>query len=78
MSLQIQEQNNAIIVPLEIKLDKLNELKEIVADLKRLSSELPEEVGGGAAAATGRGHRVGSGERVRGRSRSAPPGCGSS
>jgi len=47
MSLQIQEQNNAIIVPLEIKLDKLNELKEIVAELKRLSSELPEEVGGG-------------------------------
>ena len=46
MSLQIQEQNNTIIVPLEIKLEKLNELKELVAELKQIDiSGIPQSQG---------------------------------
>lgn len=42
MSLQIQESGNAIIVPLEIKLGKLNELKDVVAELRKVSAEMPD------------------------------------
>ena len=46
MSLQIMEQNNAIIVPLEIKLEKLNELKELVAELKQIDISGIPQTGG--------------------------------
>lgn len=49
MSLQILEQNNAIIVPLEIKLERLEELKKIVQDLKEVDISSIENTGKGAS-----------------------------
>lgn len=49
MSLQIIEQNNAIIVPLEIKLDRLDDLKKVVQELKQVDLSAIETTGSGAS-----------------------------
>lgn len=49
MSLQIVEQNNAIIVPLEIKLDRLDDLKKVVQELKQVDISSLESTGSGAS-----------------------------
>lgn len=39
MALQVFDQGNAIVVPLEIKLDKLENLRDIVKELKQIDSK---------------------------------------
>lgn len=51
MSLQVQEEGNAIVVPIEIKLDKLEQLREIIQELRSTASEIPIEASDPAASA---------------------------
>lgn len=49
MTLQILESTNSIIVPLEIKLDKLDDLKKIVQELKEVDIESIAKTGVGSS-----------------------------
>ena len=42
MSLQIHEEGNAIVVPLEIKLEKLDKLEDLINELRQLDAEIPQ------------------------------------
>lgn len=42
LTIQLMEESNAIIVPLEIKLDKLHELENVVKRLREVEKDIPE------------------------------------